>query len=79
MAAQGAIIIGNHFPFFLIFINSLPSLIWVTDIIPRVRSIYGVYSSCRFCNYIPRYEVYRDYIGFAFSVIMFVCLFTLGY
>ena len=37
------------------------------------------YSSCRFCNYIPRYEVYRGYIVFAFSVTMFVCLFTLGY
>ena len=25
-------------------------------------------------NYTPRYEVYRGYIVFAFSVIMFVCL-----
>ena len=26
------------------------------------------------CSLYPRYEVYRGYIVFAFSVIMFVCL-----
>ena len=41
MAAQGAIIIGHHFPFFLIFINSLPSLLWVTDIIPPYEVYMG--------------------------------------
>ena len=47
-------------------------------IIPRVRSIKGVYSFCLFCNYVclSVYEVYRGYIVFAFSVIMFVCLFV---
>ena len=29
---------------------------------------------CVNVNYYPRYEVYRGYIVFAFSVIMFVCL-----
>ena len=31
------------------------------------------FNGCSLCLY-PRYEVYRGYIVFAFSVIMFVCL-----
>ena len=35
----------------------------------------NLYISCGYLLY-PRYEVYRGYIVFAFSVIMFVCLFV---
>ena len=36
-------------------------------------------SVCLLTFYTPRYEVYRGYIVFAFSVIMFVCLFVCNF
>ena len=39
-----------------------------------VRSKAVVLLLLTFCLLYPRYEVYRGYIVFAFSVIMFVCL-----
>ena len=43
----------------------------VVDLLFIVTPIVGF---CGFLYLYPRYEVYRGYIVFAFSVIMFVCL-----
>ena len=44
----------------------------------KFRTLISLFSTkilaIRKCLFYPRYEVYRGYIVFAFSVIMFVCL-----